>query len=189
MAIPDYQALMLPVLDVAAQGETSVRNCIAAVADRLRLDEEDRNQLLPSGKQAIFDNRVHSAKTYLVQAGLLEITRRAHFRLTRRGSEVLAKHPARIDNQLLMQFAEFREFRVRSRPNSADHLAAVAEGLPLSELTPASTPEDRIETAYNEITGELQAALLDGVTQGHAKILREGRRRLVDQHGLRRIES
>jgi restriction system protein len=166
MAIPDYQALMLPVLDVAAQGETSVRSCIAALADRLGLDDEERSQLLPSGKQAVFDNRVHWAKTYLVQACLLEITRRAHFKLTPRGAEVLARRPTKVDNELLMQFAEFREFRVRSRSRPGERSLAVAEGLPLSELTPTSTPEDRIEIAYNEITDELRAALLDGVTKG-----------------------
>jgi restriction system protein len=166
MAIPDYQALMLPVLEAAAQGETSVRHCIAALADKLGLNEEDRSELLPSGKQAIFDNRVHWAKTYLVQAGLLEITRRAYFQLTPRGSEVLARFPTRVDNELLMQFAEFRAFRTRSRPRSRQRSDSAVEGLPLGELAPTDTPEDRIETAYTEITDELRAALLDGVTKG-----------------------
>jgi restriction system protein len=160
---------MLPALEVAAQGETSVRNCITAVADKLGLDEEDRSQLLPSGKQAIFDNRVHWAKTYLVQAGLLEITRRAHFKLTACGSKVLARCPTRVDNELLMQFAEFREFRTRSRSRPGQRSESTLEGLPLGELAPTDTPEDRIETAYTEITNELRAALLDGVTKGTPK--------------------
>jgi restriction system protein len=120
MDIPDYHAFDVAVLEVAARGETSVRSCIATLADKLEVNEENRSQLLPNGKQTIFDNRVHWAKTYLVQAGLLEITRRAHFGLTTRGSEVLARRPARVDNELLMQFAEFREFRTRSRPRSAE---------------------------------------------------------------------
>jgi restriction system protein len=94
MAIPDYQTLMLPVLEFAARGESSVRDCVVALAQKLDLTEDERSELLPSGKQAVFANRVHWAKTYLVQAGLLEITRRAHFRLTLRGSEVLTKRPA-----------------------------------------------------------------------------------------------
>jgi restriction system protein len=89
MTIPDYQTLLRPVLDFGAQGETSVRDCIAGLADKLGLSDDERGELLPSGKQAVFANRVHWAKTYLVQAGLLKITRRAHFRLTPRGSEVL----------------------------------------------------------------------------------------------------
>ena len=99
MTIPDYQTLMRPVLEFGAHGETSVRDCIAALADKLGLTEDERRELLPSGRQAVFANRVHWAKTYLVQAGLLEITRRAHFILSSRGSEVLAKHRGKVDNE------------------------------------------------------------------------------------------
>jgi restriction system protein len=66
MAIPDYQTLMLPVLEHAAQGETSVQNCIAALAKKLELSDDERSELLPSGRQTVFANRVHWAKTYLV---------------------------------------------------------------------------------------------------------------------------
>jgi restriction system protein len=166
MTIPDYQTLMRPVLEFGAQGETSVRDCIAGLADKLGLRDDERGELLPSGKQAVSANRVHWAKTYLVQAGLLKITRRAHFRLTPRGSEVLARHRAKVDNEFLMQFAEFREFRARSRSRPGDGSEPSSEVLPLRELVPALTPEDRIEVAYTEITNELQVALLDGVMKG-----------------------
>jgi restriction system protein len=96
MAIPDYQTLMLPVLEYAARGETSVRDCIRALADKLGLTQDERTELLPSGKQAVFANPVHWAKTYLVRAGLLEATRRAHFRVTTRGSEMLARRLDRV---------------------------------------------------------------------------------------------
>jgi restriction system protein len=166
MTIPDYQTLMRPVLEFAAQGEKSVRDCIAGLADKLGLNQDERSELLPSGKQAVFANRVHWAKTYLVQAGLLEVTRRAHFRLTPRGSDVLARRRDKVDNDFLMQFAEFREFRARSRSRTGDGSERISEVLPLRELVPASTPEDRIEAAYTEITNELRIALLDGVMKG-----------------------
>jgi restriction system protein len=166
MAIPDYQTLMLPVLEFAARGESSVRDCVVALAQKLDLTEDERSELLPSGKQAVFANRVHWAKTYLVQAGLLEITRRAHFRLTLRGSEVLTKRPAKVDNELLMQFSEFRDFRVRSRSRPGNGFEPISEVIPLGEFAPEATPEDRIEIAYTEITNELRSALLDGVTRG-----------------------
>jgi restriction system protein len=167
MAIPDYQTLMLPVLEFAARGETSVRDCIAALADRLGLSQEERSQLLPSRKQAVFANRVHWAKTYLVQAGLLESTRRAHFQLTPRGSEVLARRPDRVDNKLLMHFPEFREFWERSRSRRGNGgLEPISEVLSTDDLAPSATPEERIEAAYTEITNELRAAILDRITKG-----------------------
>ena len=43
--------------------------------NQFNLTEEEQHELLPSGKQAIFDNRVGWARTHLKKAGLLESTR------------------------------------------------------------------------------------------------------------------
>ena len=75
MAIPDYQTLMLPVLKSGAAGEVSVRDAIDRLAREFNLTEAERAELLPSGKQAIFTNRVQWATTYLVKAGLLQARR------------------------------------------------------------------------------------------------------------------
>jgi restriction system protein len=166
MPIPDYQTLMLPVLKfAAARDETGIRDCIAALADKFGLTDDERGELLPSGKQPIFANRVHWARTYLIKAGVLEPTRRAHFRVTPRGREVLARQPAKLDNQDLIEFPEFRDFRDRSRSRS-DKPNSDVDIFSLEELTPTSTPEERIEIAYSEITNELRATLLDRVTKG-----------------------
>jgi len=166
MPIPDYQTLMLPVLEfAAARDETGIRDCIAALADKFGLTDDERRELLPSGKQPIFANRVHWARTYLTKAGVLEATRRAHFKVTPRGLEVLARQPAKLDNQSLMEFPEFREFRDRSRSRS-DKSDRDVDVFSLEELAPTSTPEERIEAAYSEITNELRATLLDRVTKG-----------------------
>ena len=91
---------------------------------------------------------MHWAKTHLVHAGLLAITRRAHFRVTPRGAEVLARSPDRVDNELLMQFPEFREFRERSRFHpKKDGLEPISEVLSSDDLAPSATPEERIEAA------------------------------------------
>ena len=163
MTIADYQSLMLPVLEFAAAGETSVKACIAALAAKLGLTDDERGELLPSGRQTIFANRVHWAKTYLSQAGLLEITRRGHFKATPRGLGILAKHPERVDNEVLMQFPEFLAFRERSRSDKPERVADVYS---LDELAPSATPEERIDAAHVEITNELRAALLDRVIKG-----------------------
>jgi len=116
MAIPDYETLMLPVLRLAGDGqEHRISEVVDQLARDFQLTEEERQQLLPSGKQTTFANRVHWAKSYLGQAGLLEATKRAHFRITDRGRKVLAEGPSRIDNKYLSQFAEFIKFRERHR--------------------------------------------------------------------------
>ena len=77
MAIPDYQTLMLPVLQSGAAGEVERPRSINRVATEFKLTDAE---LLPSGKQAISTNRVQWAKTYLVKAGLLQATKRGHLR-------------------------------------------------------------------------------------------------------------
>jgi len=114
MSIPDYQSLMLPVLAASSKGEVRIGDVVEKLADEFKLTPEDRSELLPSGRQTVFSNRVHWAKTYLVKARLIEITRRGYFRITDRGQDVLKSNPVRIDNSFLTQFAEFREFKDRS---------------------------------------------------------------------------
>jgi len=160
MPIPDYQTLMLPVLRLGAAGEISVRNAIQRLATDFNLTDEERTELLPSGKQAVFANRVQWAKTYLVKAGLLEATRRAHFTITDRGRAVLAQNPRRLDNAFLDQFPEFRQFRNATRPPVASE---APEQNPAPSSLEAATPEERIEGASKEIEDNLQAELLDRV--------------------------
>lgn len=116
MAIPDYQSLMLPLLAFAADGkEHSVREAREHIAASLGLSDNEREELLPSGRQPVYDNRVAWAKTYLQQAGLLEASRRAYFRITARGYKILNENPISIDSKLLERFPEFVEFRTSGK--------------------------------------------------------------------------
>jgi restriction system protein len=126
MPIPDYQSLMLPVLAAFAQGEARIGAVVDTVAGKLSLTPEERAELLPSGKQTIFSNRVHWAKTYLDKAGLVESTRRAHFKITPRGQQLLESRPARIDNTLLSQFEEFQQFKERSTKDASEEQHPIA---------------------------------------------------------------
>jgi restriction system protein len=115
MPIPDYQTLMEPVLRKAAEGEVRARDVIEQVGGELGLSEVERSQLLASGRKRVLDDRVHWAKSYLTQAGLIELTRRGHFRIPERGKQALRDKPQRIDNAYLSQFQEFRDFLNRKR--------------------------------------------------------------------------
>jgi restriction system protein len=160
MAIPDFQSLMLPVLSSAARGETSISACIRSLADELGLSGEERAQLLPSGKQPVFANRVHWAKFHLGKAGLVEATRRGHFKITPRGMALLDEGPDLINIRLLGRFPEFRAFREHVAPSD------VLEGTvdPSAEPDPATaTPEEGIEAASEELEAALRADLLERV--------------------------
>lgn len=87
---------MLPVLTCANEGEARISDVVETLAVRLGLTDEDRNVVLPSGKQTRFANRVHWARSYLKQAGLVAATKRGHFLITERGKGVLKNPPPRI---------------------------------------------------------------------------------------------
>ena len=112
MTIPDYQTIMLPVLQFIADGKDhTLREIINGLADVFKLTEEEHKELLPSGKQPIFDNRVGWATTYLKKAGVVETPKRALYRINDRGLEVINEKPDRVDIKFLEQFQEFKEFR------------------------------------------------------------------------------
>lgn len=156
-AVPDYQSLMLPVLRAAADGEQRIGALIQSLADALGLSETARATLLASGRQTIFANRVHWAKTYLAKAGLVEATRRGHFRLTQRGTDVLAANPERIDNRFLSRFEEFRQFSDRSAQSTDDEV--VPEPADATE----QTPDEIMRAAHRRIEAALAEDLLDRV--------------------------
>jgi restriction system protein len=162
MAIPDYQTLMLPVLKVAGDGhEHRISDVVSQLARDFGLTEQEQQQILPSGKQTTFANRVGWAKSYLVQAGLLEATKRAHFKITDRGSKSLAEHPSRIDVEYLSRFPEFVQFRERGKiPEGA---GATSEGQRSPLPAEAETPDELLRSTVQQIETALKKDLLDRI--------------------------
>ncbi|MEK6672229.1 MAG: winged helix-turn-helix domain-containing protein, partial [Nitrospirota bacterium] len=113
MAVPDYQSLMLPLLRFAGEKmeEISTGEAVEALARELTLTDEDLKEMLPSGIQPTFVNRIGWASTYMEKAGLLETTRRGYYKITLRGQELLNKQYKSINVKFLKQYPEFLEFQ------------------------------------------------------------------------------
>lgn len=156
MAIPDYQTCMLPFLRYLSDGtEHTLRDAEDSLAEHFKLTPAERAELLPSGQQGIFKNRIGWARTYLKKASLLESPKRGVFKITERGLKTLASNPSRIDVKYLEQFPEFIEFRDASKPENSAGAVAVIE-LPQSK----TTPEEAIEVAHQGLREQLAAELL-----------------------------
>jgi len=161
MAIPDYQSVMLPLLRLAGdQQEHSLRETIDALADVFHLTDDERKELLPSGQQQVFDNRVGWARTYLTKAVLLQKTRRSHYEISQRGLEVLAGDPERIDVKFLDQFQEFKDFRALKGTRSGSSEPVV------SETDQQTTPEEALESAYGRLRDSLALEIIQQVKAG-----------------------
>lgn len=157
--IPDYQSLMLPLMKLVSDGqEHKYRDLIEKLAIEFQVTDEERKELLASGNQAIFDNRVGWAKTYLKKAGLLDSPKRATFIITDIGRQTLAKNPDRIDAKYLRQFPAFLEFQNASR-NSNDSEEDETTIIEINE----QTPEESLDKAYQRIRKSLASELLNKV--------------------------
>lgn len=157
MTVPDYQSVMLPLLKALGDGEEhGLHEVIKTLADQFELTDEERRELLPSGRQAKFDNRVAWARTYMKKAGLLESTGRGKFRINDRGLAVLRENPREINVKFLEQFPEFLEFRDGSSKDvNTDTQNDTADK--------TKTPEEILETSYQNLRKDLAQDLLDRI--------------------------
>lgn len=156
MAIPDFQSLMLPLLRCveANKAEISTPLAVEALAAQLRLTDEERSELLPSGLQGTFTNRVGWAATYMKKAVLLESTRRGYYRITQRGKDLLSEKPALINIKLLERYPEFGLFKQLkgTRP--------IGKPQPEQPILGSATPLEALENAYENLRDELRKELL-----------------------------
>ena len=162
MAIPDYQTLMLPVLKLAADGgEHKFSHAVELLAGEFSLSTKERNELLPSGSQAVFNNRVGWARSYLKQAGLLSSPKRGFFTLTPKGAALLAKNPERVDISILEQYPEFLEFRNRKKDKGENEKPEETSAVSAS----SQTPEDALASAYSTLRKDLESEILSSVRE------------------------
>ncbi|MGZ9723425.1 winged helix-turn-helix domain-containing protein [Rhizobium miluonense] len=163
MAIPDYQSLMLPVLRLAAEGETRVPEAADKLADQLGLSAQEREEMLPSGRQRVLNNRLHWAKFYMAKAGLIDSPARGRFAASEMGRKLLATNPGSIDVDTLKAYPAFVEFYSSSNSGSGSpDTAAIGSG-EVIDATTSATPEERIDAAQSVLHQALKADLLQRV--------------------------
>jgi len=157
MPIPDYQSIMLPLLKQVSDGKVHKTSDVKEkLAKEFRLTPEERRQLLPSGTQAIFDNRVNWAKTYLKKANLLHYPQRGELLINERGQKVLKENPGKINVRYLKQFKEFVDFITPNKEKEEKQAA---------ESDSEQTPEEILENTYSKINTELTSELLNTIKQ------------------------
>lgn len=152
MAVPDFQSFFKPLLDLAADGkEYSIQEAREVIAKVMTLPEADLKEPLPSGIQTKFENRVAWAKSYFIQAKVLESPRRSMFRITQRGMDLHKAGHKRIDVRILNQYPEFLEFHKARSPKE-------------EEQEPSrETPEETLQKSYESIRGDLASQIVQRI--------------------------
>lgn len=158
MAIPDYQTIMLPLLElIGDKQEHLFRSVVTTLGRTFKLTEDELSEMLPSGFSLLFANRVAWARTYLKKAGLIDSPKRGIIIITSRGLKVLKAKPNRIDNELLKEYPEFLEFQNIKKSNTSS-ISSIE-----STTIDNATPEEIIENAYQRVQQLLAQELLDTV--------------------------
>ena len=157
MAVPDFQSFFRPLLEIAnSVQECSLKEARQRLAKRFELTDDDLKEYLPSGTQTKFDNRVAWAKSYLIQAKVLESPKRAHFKITDRGNELLAQGHEKITVKVLNQYPEFVEFH---SPKQNEKTVPP----PSNDQDISETPEEALQKAYQSIRNDLKVEILDSI--------------------------
>ena len=170
MAVPDFQSLMLPVLRALKDGkDTAVGKVRERVVKSEDVTEKDLSEMLPSGRQRTFENRVGWALSYLLRATLVERVRRGVYRVTDEGKRVLADRPDRVDIKYLRGIPAFVKGKKKPSKEPAE---------------PGKTPEEALEDADRELTEALEADVLEPHSQGRAEVLGAGGCGPPDRHGI-----
>jgi restriction system protein len=159
MPIPDFQSIMLPFLEFSNdENEHTTREAVEFLATEFGLSESEREELLPSGTQRIFENRVSWTKTHLLKAGLLESSRRSYFRRTERGRKVLEQRLPKINMAFLRQFPKYVDFQSPKRgENDTQEI-----NNPTDEVS-TQTPEETLDSVYQSIRKTLSQDLLSKI--------------------------
>lgn len=159
--IPDYQTIMLPLLKTMSDEKThKLRELIEILAIHFQLSEDEKKELLPSGSQAIFDNRVGWAKFYLEKANLLKTEKRGSYHITDLGQNFLKSSRTELRTKDLEEFKAFREFKqsisVKNEIDDTD------QGNHKNGES-SKTPEEALEYAYQKLKNDLSRDLLDTI--------------------------
>jgi restriction system protein len=152
MAVPVFQEITLPLLRLSADGQVrSLSTAREELAKHFSLTEAEQAELLPSGRQGRFANRVAWAKVYLERAGVLNSPNRGQFQITDRGRDILASPPDLLDIKYLARYPEFQKFRSKSQEVSNE----------VPGILETCTPEETLDAAYQSIRNGLASELLD----------------------------
>lgn len=156
MAIPDYQTLMLPLLEWLSDGKAhTTRKTYDHLIQLFNLTPDEANQLLPNSNQAIIENRIGWAKTYLKKAGLINNAKRGIWQISELGLKFLQSKPTRLTNEELMHIPEFVSFKQSSS-------ATPTQTKPIN-VESENTPTELMDSSYQEIRGSLVTDLLSSI--------------------------
>src|SRR5687768_14438987 len=147
MSLPTYDQFIEPLLVIlAGHGDgMSAADAQELVSAKVGLTDAEKSELLPSGRQAVYKNRIGWAHDRLKRAGLSRSPKRGFWCLTPKGFQFAKQYktglpPAELD-EIVHVPADSKvnaDFEVPTLPSPSESTAANA------------SPEERIDEAVRE---------------------------------------
>ncbi|MDR1739168.1 MAG: restriction endonuclease [Bacteroidales bacterium] len=163
MGIPDFQAIMLPLLKQIQDGkEYKLDTIVDLMARKFKITDEERKELLPSGQTFVFGSRVGWARTYMKKAGLIDTPKRGYMKITNRGLNVLKENPIVINVPYLKQFPQFLEWQSIKKEDTQTGLEI---GTTQSESINRQTPEELLDYSYSQLREGLAIELIEKIKE------------------------
>ncbi|MEE0940337.1 MAG: restriction endonuclease [Bifidobacteriaceae bacterium] len=154
MSVPKYHELYGAFIRALQDGEVhAIKEIKEAVIQEKHLTEDDLNEMLPSGRQTTFTNRLGWARTYLRKAGLIDSPARAKYTLTSTGRDAIP-HADEIDDEYLKRYPSFRQF-----------ISNTDEDIPAEVVKEEKeqSPEELLESSFKQVNAALASELMDEV--------------------------
>lgn len=165
--IPNYQECMLPLLQLLGDRKVHTsKECVEKLSVILGLTEEEKAELLPSGKQTIISNRVSWARFYLEKAGLVNVVSRGKYLITDDGVALLGEHPSILNNEILYHYDSFAEFMKHSSSKGSNGIEPESDVLNRAQSSLCDqTPEEILDSTYRQLQSNLADEILEKVLQ------------------------
>ncbi|KXS44255.1 MAG: restriction system protein [Methanolobus sp. T82-4] len=158
MAIPDYQTIMLPLLNSLEDKTTyKISELTEILADEFDLTDEEKQRKFESGSSKIFRNRVRWARLYLKKAGLVDDPKRGYLVITDKGLAALKSNPEKIDVDFLKKYPDFIEFKYPDKNKEETQIDVRSID---TEKVEEKTPDELLEEGFLLINNSLAQDLL-----------------------------
>lgn len=164
MKIPTYDQFIEPLLVFLASEPDGARARDAQehTAKVLGLSEEQRSELLPSGKQRVYKNRAGWAHDRLKRAGLSSSPKKGLWQLTPEGLKFATDNLPLSKGQVEHIATAFMDVTLGEREKS------IATDL-VSPHASTESPDDRLESAVQEIKVSVATEILEALNKASSE--------------------
>ena len=155
--MPNWEGFMIPTLKVMSDGVTRHwREFQPLVADEVGLNDEQRKEMLQSGSQLKYENRIGWAVSFLTNVGALDRPKRGHYAITDAGKQLITMFPHGAKERDIKALGEDPTSAIRLYQKVDRTKQDPLSGNPQADyLTPTEQVQNGIERIHEEVAADL----------------------------------